>query len=379
MNRVGPAGGIRALSAHFEEFAFTRHEHDHFVIGMIGAGLQTFELGPRSYVTPPGYLMLINPGEPHTGRAAREEGFTYLALYPGMEDLLRFQESADLRPCGTLSFRNTHVLDELVHGRLWNSVMAASGDPLAQETVFVHTMRELLRRHATCESRSTAPSLARLELRRTRDYLQAHSESRITLADLAQVAGLSPYHLSRLFAEAFGLPPHKYLEGVRVRQAQGVLASGLPLAEVALAAGFSSQSHLNRSFKLAVVVLGELPAWQKLNVVAFTASGVAVSRPDITGEPYEDGSGNSYLPMFRQPVLVFEADPAGIRKAYDRAMERELRPAIFTRELFETGHDEANRKAVKARTREELELVGFALHGDRNLVDKVVKGLKLHA
>jgi hypothetical protein len=82
--------------------------------------------------------------------------------------------------------------------------------------------------------------------------------------------------------------------------------------------------------------------------------------------------------MFRQPVLVFEADPQSIKGAFDRALEQGLQPAVFTRELFATGHDEANRAAVKARTREELELVGFALHGGRSVVDKVVKGLKLH-
>ena len=130
--------------------------------------------------------------------------------------------------------------------------------------------------------------------------------------------------------------------------------------------------------KIAVVVLGELQVWQKLNIVAFTASGVAVSEPGLTGEPYQDASGNQYLSMFRQPVLVFEADPILIMGAYDRAMEQGLRPAIFTRELFGTGHDEANRAAVKARPREELELVGFALHGSKGSVDKVVKGLKLH-
>ena len=130
--------------------------------------------------------------------------------------------------------------------------------------------------------------------------------------------------------------------------------------------------------KIAVVVLGELPVWQKLNIVAFTASGVAVSEPGLTGEPYQDASGNQYLSMFRQPVLVFEADPILIKGAYDRAMEQGLRPAIFTRELFGTGHDEANRAAVKARTREELELVGIALHGSKGSVDKVVKGLNLH-
>jgi len=82
--------------------------------------------------------------------------------------------------------------------------------------------------------------------------------------------------------------------------------------------------------------------------------------------------------MFRQPVLVFQADPGQIRKAFDRAMEAGLKPAIFTRDLFATGHDEANRAAVKVKTAAELELVGFALRGARAAVDKVVKGMKLH-
>ena len=130
--------------------------------------------------------------------------------------------------------------------------------------------------------------------------------------------------------------------------------------------------------KIAVVILGDLPTWQKLNVVAFTASGVAVSGPGITGEPYQDASETEYLPMFRQPVLVFEADGEQIRKAFDRAMAAGLRPAIFTRELFSTGHDEANRAAVRAVAREALDLVGFALRGERGKVDKVLKGLQLH-
>jgi hypothetical protein len=140
----------------------------------------------------------------------------------------------------------------------------------------------------------------------------------------------------------------------------------------------TKEGRMRFETKIAVVVLDELPVWQKLNIVAFTASGVAVSEPGLTGEPYEDASGNPYLPMFRQPVLVFEADRDRIKGAYDRAMAEGLRPAIFTRDLFSTGHDEANRAAVKARTQEELELVGFALHGSKGSVDKVVKGLRLH-
>jgi len=130
--------------------------------------------------------------------------------------------------------------------------------------------------------------------------------------------------------------------------------------------------------KIAVVVLGDLPVWQKLNVVAFTVSGVTVSEPGLTGEPYLDASGTEYLPMLRQPVLVFQADPAQVRAAFDRVLGAGLKPAVYTRELFATGHDEANRAAVRAKRLEELDLVGFAVRGERNRLDKALKGLQLH-
>ena len=161
MKRLGPAGGIRALSAHFDAFSFIRHEHDYYVLGLIGDGLQQFELGKESFVTPPGYLMLINPGEPHTGGPAAANGFSYLALYPTAEDLVRFQEGADLRAPGGLAFPRTLVPDPDVHACLWSLGKVEGGDPLARETFFVLSLRELLSRHATCESHSTGPRRAR--------------------------------------------------------------------------------------------------------------------------------------------------------------------------------------------------------------------------
>lgn len=130
--------------------------------------------------------------------------------------------------------------------------------------------------------------------------------------------------------------------------------------------------------KIAVILRSDLPPWQKLNVTAFTISGIAATVPEVTGDPYEDGSGNQYLPMFKQPVLVFEADPDQLRNAYERAMASDLPLAIFTEALFSTGNDIDNRAAVKAVPRDELTLVGIALRAPKKRVDKVVKGISLH-
>lgn len=131
--------------------------------------------------------------------------------------------------------------------------------------------------------------------------------------------------------------------------------------------------------KIAVVLREDLPVWQKLNVTAFLVSGIAATTPDAVGEAYVDGSGNSYLPMFRQPVLVFAGGADDVRRAWERARAQELRLAIFTEELFATGHDEANRAAVQAASADELRLVGLAMRAERKAVDKATKGLRLHS
>ena len=130
--------------------------------------------------------------------------------------------------------------------------------------------------------------------------------------------------------------------------------------------------------KLAVVLRDDLAVWQKTNVTAFLVSGIAGTVPGVVGEPYRDGSGNEYLPMLVQPVLVYEADAAALRRSYERAMSRDVELALYTRELFETGHDEANRAQVAAVPSDALDLVGIAFRADRKIVDKVVDRLRLH-
>jgi len=131
--------------------------------------------------------------------------------------------------------------------------------------------------------------------------------------------------------------------------------------------------------KIAVVIRDDLPVWQKLNMTAFLVSGVAARQPDTIGETYVDGSENIYLPMFRQPVMVFAGSAEAIRGAYDRAMDLGVKLSIFTEDLFRTGNDLDNRAAVRAVRRDGLRLAGMAFHADRKLANKVLKGLSLHS
>ncbi len=89
-------------------------------------------------------------------------------------------------------------------------------------------------------------------LRRVLDYMAAHIEEDVGLRDLAEVACLSPFHFSRAFAAATGVPPHRYLSGLRLERAKTLLSlRATPVAQVALACGFSSQSNFTRAFRRA--------------------------------------------------------------------------------------------------------------------------------
>jgi hypothetical protein len=130
--------------------------------------------------------------------------------------------------------------------------------------------------------------------------------------------------------------------------------------------------------KIAVVVREDLATWQKLNVVAFLSSAVAGGVPEAIGQPYEDGSGTRYLPMFRQPVLVYTGDAAALTRAHGRVVSRGLCTAVYTEELFATDNDADNRAAVRAVPADRLKLVGLAAFGPRGSVDRALDGLRLH-
>ncbi|WP_200304070.1 DUF2000 domain-containing protein [Streptomyces adelaidensis] len=138
------------------------------------------------------------------------------------------------------------------------------------------------------------------------------------------------------------------------------------------------QAPVRFDTKIAVLLRDDLETWQRLNVTSFLVSGLGSAEPEVIGEPYEDADGTAYLPMFRQPVLVFEGSKELLKSAHARALSRALPRAVFTSDLFATGNDRDNRAAVRAVRTTELDLVGLAVHGPRNAVDKVMKGARMH-
>lgn len=130
--------------------------------------------------------------------------------------------------------------------------------------------------------------------------------------------------------------------------------------------------------KIAIVVRDDLATWQKLNVTAFLTSGVLGANAELLGENYEDADGNTYAPLIIQPMIVLSADGDTLRKIHGRGLSRGARMSLYIEDMFSTGHDAANREAVKQHAVDDLNIVGLALREDRKTVDKITKGAKMH-
>ena len=131
--------------------------------------------------------------------------------------------------------------------------------------------------------------------------------------------------------------------------------------------------------KTVLVRRRDLPAWQVANVAAFLAGGLAAEHAYLKGEAYRDGAGRSYSALIREPVFVFGATLDELRRTHQRALTRELVPAVYIEEMFKTTNDADNRAAFAAAPPDALNVVGIGVHGPRKTIDKVVNGLKLLA
>lgn len=130
--------------------------------------------------------------------------------------------------------------------------------------------------------------------------------------------------------------------------------------------------------KIAIVVREDLATWQKLNVTAFLMSGITGANPDIIGETYEDKDGKTHLPISKQPVIVLTGAANVLTNIRNRAHSRGVETVAYIEEMFETGHDAANRAVFSAHEAGEANTVGMALRADKKIVDKITKGAKMH-
>jgi AraC-like DNA-binding protein len=232
------------------------HWHDEYQLCLIeeGAGELFYRAG--RYANPAWSLFVVHPGEVHSNRSTAAEGCSYRTLNVHPERLRRAACEVSGKERGLPWFPTTVFIDGTLLRRFLraHSLLERPAARLERDAALVSLLALLVERHAE-EPAAPGPGRAdRGAAARVRDYLESHCAEEVRLADLARVASLSPYHLSRVFRRAYGLAPHAYQIQARISRARALLRAGLSPAQVAMRTGFADQSHFHRRFKRVVGV-----------------------------------------------------------------------------------------------------------------------------
>lgn len=240
--------GVDLMRAHYVRHGFARHTHDTFAIGMVRSGEQELLVGTETHRTGPGGVVLLNPDVVHTGRAAAAGGWAYRVFYPDAAVV------ADAVGTGSPWLTEPVVHDPSAAATLRQAHLAAeSGDRLASGTLLVTALRTVWRGYGGHPYSEPASEGGRA-VEHAREILHARLVDPPSLAELAAAVGTTQFPLLRAFRARYGLPPHAYLNQLRVRRACLLLADGTPAARVAVEVGFADQSHLTRHFRRMVGV-----------------------------------------------------------------------------------------------------------------------------
>ncbi|WP_240476580.1 AraC family transcriptional regulator [Geminicoccus roseus] len=239
--------GVEAVSADTGH-AFGRHIHEQFGIGVILRGAQRSSSGRGMVEAQAGDVITVNPGEVHDGLPVGESGRAWRMLY--LEPAALAGPMGDLTGGGGAGAELAHpVRRDPAAAAAFRSLFRAVTDPQggSSEIEGQQSLILLLARLVERRSPGRAPG-AVLGIGRVRARIDDDPSAPLSLAELAQIGGVSPFQLIRGFARATGLTPHAYLVQRRLHKARRLIAGGVVLADAAQAAGFADQSHMTRLF-----------------------------------------------------------------------------------------------------------------------------------
>ncbi|MBX3607424.1 MAG: AraC family transcriptional regulator [Piscinibacter sp.] len=233
--------GVELYRAHIVRHAFAPHTHAAYGLGAIEAGVERFRYRGAEHLAPADTLVLMNPDELHTGQAETRGGWRYRMVYLDADVLEQLTGE-----------RGWWFADAVGHdaprarrvSRLLRALWFAQ-EPLAFDSLLLRLVDEL-RPAARIAQPGRDAALQRFAP--VLEHLHAHLADRVTLEDLAQVAGLSPFHFLRQFQRAHHATPQQMLMALRLFEAKRLLAAGTPPAQVAAAVGLTDQAHLTRAF-----------------------------------------------------------------------------------------------------------------------------------
>jgi len=267
INWVAALGGMELINARFLSRRSSPHNHAELEIGVVSAGTRVVHCRGQVFQARTGSILAFAPGEVHSGMPDDAQGSEYRAfLIP--RDRLAELVIPRSTPDETQAFESPVIADASLARQILRTHKALSKpgaeSDRSEDGKLLAAIDALYRRH--CHHVPDPARKVRTAVALVREHIDTHYADRIRLASLAHIAGLSVFHLIRIFRAATGLSPYAYLGQVRVHRAAFLLREGMAVSMVAAATGFADQSHLTRLFKRLVgVPPGE---YQRASLVA---------------------------------------------------------------------------------------------------------------
>lgn len=261
---------VEVRYSHFSGYRFPPHVHDTWSVGLIDAGCTVFRMDGQQRIVHAGQVVVIPPGAVHDCNP-REGSWTYRMLY--VPDALMQRMADDISGTGVrhgqcglaVGFGEPVIDDSRVFAAFsgFQRLVEHGADPLPRRTAMTEAFSRLLVGHA--DVREARPAVTKgsehAAVRAVRAYLAENHAEKVSLDDLARVGGLSPYHLLRVFRAETGLTPHQWQVQLRINRAKALLSKGASIADTAVAAGFTDQSHFSRTFR---AVTGATPGLYRM-------------------------------------------------------------------------------------------------------------------
>ncbi|SRR5579883_1558090 len=256
----------RGQGWHGFDAAEVHHPCDHFALPAIPRHVLVINLGSahslqehvasRQGSLPPGGLTILPAGAPSRWSIERDDVIRHLHFY--LDPTLLHTIAAD----SGIHAENIAIIDRLgahdpqiehIAMLLFSELRSGGlGGKIYAESLANLLAVQVLRNHSSLKPDAVAasPDLSRPAVQRAIEYIESYLSEDLSLHELAKIVHLSPYHFARLFKEATGLPPHRYIISRRVERAKLLLTTtNQSLTFIAHEVGFASESHLAMHFK----------------------------------------------------------------------------------------------------------------------------------
>jgi AraC-like DNA-binding protein len=238
------------LQARYVTHSFGRHRHQQYVFGVVTHGVEDFDYRGAVHHAVPGTVALVDAEAVHTGQPGEPGGWRYQVFYVDTEVV------ADIAGGRRPSFPQGVVHDPQAAAAFLRAYAAATcGDRLAASATARSAVTLAVRRYG--RPARPAPAPADPGAGYVRECVAVLHERLVdppSVDELADLAGCSPFALTRAFRRHVGLAPHAYLTQCRVDRARALLSAGGDVATTAVEVGFADQAHLTRHFRRHVGV-----------------------------------------------------------------------------------------------------------------------------